>query len=59
MLGQDGLLCEWPFNRLLDELQRYIKHRNLINLIPIEAKFINLSRLDRTARQKLELRVYL
>ena len=58
MLGQDGLLCEWPFNRLLDELQRY-KHRNLINLIPIEARFINLSRLDRTARQKLELRVYL
>ena len=59
MLRQDGLLCKWPFNRLLDELQRYIKQRTLINFIPSEARFINLSRLDRTARQKLELRVYL
>ena len=59
MLKQDGLLCEWPFNWLLDELQRYTKHLNLINLIPSEARFINLSRVDRTARQKLELRIFL
>ena len=58
MLKQDGLLCEWPFNWLLDELQRYIKHRNLMNLIPSEARFINLSRVDRTTRQKLELRYF-
>ena len=55
MLKKDGLLCEWPFYWLLDELQRYIKQ---LNLSPSEARFINLLRVDCTARQKLELRVF-